>query len=87
LPESELTKLDIRPTSTESFILANGEEIELKVGNAYFNYRGKTRSAPVVFGQPGVLLLGATTLGALGLILDPVNRQLTPLPMTLMRLR
>ena len=87
LPESDLKELEIEPSSSETFILANGERIEKRVGNAYFRFEGKVRAAPVIFGEADVYLLGATTLEALGLILDPINRQLKPLPMSLMRLR
>lgn len=84
MPEQDLKELGLAATSTETFVLANGEKIEMAVGNAYFEYNGKTRAAPVVFGQPGVYLLGATTLESLGMILDPIHRELKPLPMTLM---
>jgi predicted aspartyl protease len=84
LPKEELKKLGIKPTSHEEFILANGEVIRSPVGNAYFEYKGKLRAAPVVFGEKGVFLLGATTLEALGMILDPIRRELKSLPMVLM---
>ena len=84
LPSDELNKLGIKPTSTEEFILANGEIIKQSVGNAYFKYKGKVRAAPVIFGEKDVYLLGATTLEALGMILDPIRRELKPLPMVLM---
>lgn len=84
VPQNILKKLGIKPTSTEEFILANGEVIKKPLGNAYFEYDGKIRAAPVVFGDKGVFLLGATTIEALGMILDPIRRQLKPLPMLLM---
>ena len=84
IPKSELKKLGVKPTSKEEFILANGESFKKSVGNALFEFQGKTRAAPVVFGEKGIFLLGATTLEALGLILDPIRRQLKPLPMLLM---
>ena len=41
---------------------------------------GVTRAAPVVFGRrQDACLLGAVTLEALGLRLDPLRRQLKPL--------
>lgn len=83
-PTSVLKKLGIVGTDTEKFSLANGEVIEKKVGNALFEYRGKRRSSPVVFGEEGIFLLGAVTLESLGVILDPINRELKPLPMLLM---
>jgi clan AA aspartic protease len=81
MPVSVLKKLGIKPTDKQSFTLANGEVIEKQVGNALFNYLGKLRSSPVVFGEEGIYLLGAVTLESLGVILDPINRELRPLPM------
>jgi len=84
MPENDLKKMGIKPTSSETFTLANGEVIKMPVGNIYFEFRGKLRAAPVIFGNKSIYLLGATTLEALGLILDPIHRELKPLPMLLM---
>jgi len=84
MPAAELKRLGIKPTSSEEFILANGEKLRFPVGNANFEYKGKIRAAPVIFGEKDVFLLGATTIEALGMILDPIRRQLKPLPMLLM---
>lgn len=84
IPSSVLKKLDITPTDKQKFTLANGEVIEKGIGNAYFKYQGKLRSSPVIFGEEKIYLLGAVTLESLGVILDPINRQLRPLPMLLM---
>ncbi len=84
VPQSVLKKLGIKPTSSQEFILANGEIVRKAIGNAYYEYQGNVRAAPVVFGDEGVFLLGATTLEALGMILDPIRRELKPLPMLLM---
>jgi clan AA aspartic protease len=84
VPKNILKRLGIKPTSFQEFILANGEVVKRRVGNAYFEYEGKTRAAPVVFGDKGIFLLGATTIEALGMILDPIRRELKPLPMVLM---
>jgi clan AA aspartic protease len=84
VPQSILKRLGIKPTSSQEFILANGEIVKKPIGNAYFEYQGKIRAAPVVFGDEDVFLLGATTIEALGMILDPIRRELKPLPMLLM---
>lgn len=84
VPQDILKRLGIKPTSFQEFILANGEVVKKSVGNAYFEYEGKIRAAPVIFGDEGVFLLGATTIEALGMILDPIRRELKPLPMLLM---
>lgn len=81
MPESVLKKLGIKPTDKQKFSLANGEVIEKQVGNALFEYRNKLRSSPVVFGEKDIFLLGAVTLESLGVIIDPINRELKPLPM------
>lgn len=84
VPKNILKSLGIKPTSFEEFILADGEIVKRSIGNAYFEYQGKVRAAPVVFGDKGIFLLGATTIEAFGLILDPIRRELRPLPMVLM---
>ena len=85
VPKNVLKNLGIKSTSSEEFILADGEIIKRPIGNAYFEYQGKVRAAPVVFGDKGIFLLGATTIEAFGLILDPIRRELRPLPMVLMK--
>ena len=84
VPQNILKKLGIKPTSLQEFILANGEFLKKPIGNAYYEYEDKIRAAPVVFGDKGIFLLGATTIEALGMILDPIRRELKPLPMVLM---
>lgn len=84
IPAAVLKKLGIKKTDTQKFTLANGETLEKAVGNALFEYRSKVRSSPVVFGGANIFLLGAVTLESLGVILDPINRELKPLPMLLM---
>ena len=84
MPTILLKKLQITADDKQKFTLANGEVIEKSVGNALFEYLGKIRSSPVVFGGNGIFLLGAVTLESLGVILDPINRELKPLPMLLM---
>ena len=84
VPEQVLKALGIKATSSREFILANGETLRMPVGNAHFKHKGIVGAAPVVFGEKDVFLLGATTIEALGMILDPIRRQLKPLPMLLM---
>lgn len=83
IPASDLKHLGVKPDTKQKFVLANGVEIEKEVGEVKFIYKEWVRTAPVVFGDEGVYLLGATTLEAMGLILDPVNRRLEKLPMIL----
>ena len=61
--------------------MANGEKIVRKKGIALFRYGDRVGSADVVFGEEGdSVLVGRSTLKALGLALDPLRRELKPLP-------
>ncbi|MEW6557146.1 MAG: aspartyl protease family protein [Elusimicrobiota bacterium] len=84
VPSGILNKLGIKPLSEEEFRLANGEKITRKKGIALFKYLDKIGGADVIFGEEDdSILLGAFTLESLGLILDPLKRQLKTLPMIL----
>lgn len=79
VPKDILKELGIRPRSTRSFLLANGEKFERRMGNAAVEYKKSRGAAPVVFGEKGNFpLLGVTTLEALGLIFDPLHQELKP---------
>jgi len=84
VPTSVLEKLGIKPLTEEEFRLANGETIKRKKGVALFKYDKRIGGADVIFGEAGDSnLLGAFTLEALGLMLDPLKRKLKPIPMML----
>jgi len=84
VPARILKKLGIKPTAKEEFRLANGSRIVRKKGVALFRYGRRVGGADAIFGEPGdSLLLGAMTLEAMGLSLDPLKRELKPLPMIL----
>src|SRR5215813_11479227 len=84
LPAAELKKIGVKPVREEEFLLANGETVKKGVGNALFEFQGKIGAAPVILGDEGIYLLGATTLESIGLMLDPLRRELKPAPMLLM---
>jgi hypothetical protein len=85
VPAPLLRRLRIRPLrGKEEFRLADGSKIERRKGIALFRYSGREGGADVIFGEPGdSTLVGALTLEALGLSLDPLRRELKPLPMIL----
>jgi predicted aspartyl protease len=84
VPATILAELGITPLAEQSFRLADGSKITRKKGGAVFKYRDQIGVADVIFGEPGdSTLLGAFTLEALGLALDPLRRELKPLPMIL----
>jgi clan AA aspartic protease len=87
LPAKELKKLGIKAVREKEFILADGKTVTMGVGNAFFEFQGEVGAAPVILGEDGVYLLGATALESIGLMLDPLRRELKPAPMLLMTMR
>ncbi len=84
VPKRTLEKLGVKPHSHRTFILADGTEVKRRIGDVVFRLDGRQGAAPVIFGEPGdSALLGAVTLEALGVLLDPLKRELRPLPMVL----
>ena len=87
IPTPILERLGIQPLAEQEFRLANGPRIVRKKGIALFRYGERVGGADAVFGEEGdSTLLGAFTLEALGLVLDPLKRELRPLPMLLVAL-
>lgn len=84
VPSKTLKHLGVKPLAKETFHLANGQRIVRRKGGALFKFQDKIGVADVVFGEPGdSTLLGAFSLEALGLALDPLKRELKPLPLML----
>ena len=84
VPSPILEKLVIKPLCEQEFRLADGSKIVRKKGVAVFKYGERIGGADVIFGEEGdSVLLGAFTLEALGLALDPLRREMKPLPMLL----
>jgi predicted aspartyl protease len=77
VPAPMLRKLGIRPLKRETFRLANGSTIVRRKGGALFKFRDYVGVSDVIFGEKGdAILLGALSLEALGLSLDPIRREL-----------
>ncbi len=84
IPTPVLEGLGIKPLAEQEFRLADGSKITRRKGIALFKYGDRIGGADVIFGEPeDSTLLGAFTLEALGLALDPLRRELIPLPMIL----
>ena len=80
VPASVLHRLGIKPTRTESFILADGTEAQRSLGEALFRLNGKQGTSPVIFGEKDDgILLGSVSLEVLGFTLDPFKRELRPM--------
>lgn len=79
LPTQVVKELDIKPKFEETFSLADASTITRKIGNALIRWRGREVATPVILGERGdSALLGAITLESLGVVLDPLKRQLRP---------
>src|SRR5215212_5331167 len=77
VPSEILDELGIKPIAVHELRLADGCKIQRKKGVALFRYEEQVGGADVIFGEPGDhKLLGAFTLAALGLGLDPFKREL-----------
>lgn len=87
VPGKILDELAIEPYKEVSFSLADGTVIKRKVGSAFFEFGDEKGAAQVIYGEEGdEPLLGATTLEALGLVLNPFTRTLHPMRMLLVGL-
>jgi predicted aspartyl protease len=66
------------------FVLADGTTMTRGVSECTFELEGRRATSPVVLGQTeDEALLGAVTLETLGLLLNPLSRQLQPMRMVL----
>ena len=84
VPAEILEGLGVRPLNEQTFRLTDGTQIRRQKGVAVFKYGDRIGGADVIFGEEGdYSLLGAFTLEALGLSLDPLRRELRQLPMLL----
>jgi aspartyl protease family protein len=84
VPTRTLEKLGVKPHSSRTFVLADGSDVKRRMGDAVFRLDGRQGASPVIFGEKGDhALVGAVTLESLGVLLDPLRRELRPLPMVL----
>ena len=82
VPARVLERLGIKPLADQEFRLADGSKNTRRKGIALFRYGERVGGADVIFGEDeDSQLLGAFTLGALGLSLDPLQWELRELPM------
>lgn len=80
LPPAVWKLLKLKPLETIEFALADGSSVERGVTEARFYFQGRGRTAPAILGSEGdVALLGVVTLENLGLMLNPLRRELVPL--------
>lgn len=78
MPASLLEWLGIRPTVQRPVWLADDRRVIHDIGQGRFSYRGEEWTCPVVFGPEDQYLMGATTLEAFALVVDPNGKELIP---------
>jgi len=88
LPENIWRTLKLKPQRTVEFTLADGTTITRQVSECRFTIEGQTATSPVVLGEAeDAPLLGAVTLETVGLMVNPLSRELLPMRLMLARLR
>ena len=79
LPRFRLEQLGVRPQDKAPFELADGRSVEFDVGETSVRIGNRARTTLVIFGDNGLQPhLGAHTLEAFLLAVDPVSRRLVP---------
>ena len=87
IPKDKLEAIGLKPRYIRKFKVATGEIIERPVTEALIELNGERLHTLVAFGDIGSEpLLGAFTLEAFGLIVDPTNKTLVPAPALLMNI-
>ena len=80
VPVSIARKLTLAKLDREEFTLADGTRRTYNIGEAFFELGDRRGTSKVVFGPPNATpLLGALTLESLGLMVNPVTREVLPM--------
>ena len=79
VPQPLLESLGITATESQSFLSANGQAVEYDIAQVRVRMDGRERYTICIFEEEGSpALLGAFTLEAFSLSVDPVNQRLAP---------
>ena len=88
LPAEIWRALRLKSSRQVEFTLADGTPITRGVSECRFEIRGEAATSPVVLGEEDDgALLGAVTLETLGLMLNPLTREILPMRMALSHAR
>ena len=80
VPSSIARKLVLPKLDREEFTLADGTRRAYDVGEAFFELGDRRGTSKVVFGPANVTpLLGPLTLESLGLMVNPITREVLPM--------
>ena len=78
-PREVLERIGVQPSRRTRFTLADGRVSEFDVGTVTARVDGEEAPTMCVFGEPGTKsLMGAITLEALLLTVDPIDKRLVP---------
>jgi len=84
LPEEVWRALALKGERVAEFSLADGTLIQRPVSECRVQVEGRAATSPVVLGGPDdAPLLGAVTLETLGLMVNPLTRELLPMRLML----
>ena len=79
VPASILRRIGVAPIDTTTVVLADGREVERKLGEARFEVEGHPAPALVVFGESmDEPVIGVTVLEQIRFGVDLVRRRLVP---------
>lgn len=88
LPHKVSLRLGISALREAELVLADGTVIKRRIGEATFSIAGQRATSPVILGEEkDTALLGTVTLETLGLMLNSLTRELTPMKLILARLQ
>ncbi|MGH7326481.1 MAG: retroviral-like aspartic protease family protein [Candidatus Rokuibacteriota bacterium] len=84
LPGRVWQALRLKPERVAEFTLADGTTITRGVSECRFTVEGQSATSPVVLGEmDDAPLLGSVTLETLGLMVNPLTRELLPMRLML----
>ena len=84
LPENVWRRLGLRGDRVAEFTLADGTAVRRDVSECRIQVEGRAATSPVILGGPSdAPLLGAVTLETLGLMVNPLTRELLPMRLML----
>jgi clan AA aspartic protease len=84
VPSNIARELGLKKLEREQFTLADGTHKSYDVSEAVFKIGGRRATSKVVFGPASVTpLLGVLTMESLGLMVNPVTREVSPMKLFL----
>jgi clan AA aspartic protease len=84
VPRAFLERLGVPVQDRWPFTMADDRVVEYDIGQTAIQINGRNRIVPVVFGETGTTILGASAMEIFHLAADPVHKRLTPVTGLLM---